>query len=102
MQVDLDGKTPDSKFFGTKDIPLQVDHYHVFGCPVYVLDSRLQSGTIGPPKWEPRLRIGVYLGYSPVHAGSVALVLNPQTGNVSPQFHDVFEYTFFNSLTHER
>jgi hypothetical protein len=27
----------------------------------------------------------------PSHPGSVALVLNPKTGHVSPQFHVVFE-----------
>ncbi len=54
LQIDLDGNTLASKFFCTQGIPLQVENYHVFGCPVYVLDSHLQSGTIGPPKWEPQ------------------------------------------------
>jgi hypothetical protein len=39
-------------------------------------------------------RIGVYLGHTPFHAGSVALVLNPSTGRVSPQFHVVFDDEF--------
>jgi hypothetical protein len=30
------------------------DHF-VFGSPCFVLDSRLQSGIAGPPKWEPTL-----------------------------------------------
>ena len=34
--------------------------------------------------------LGVYLGPSPNHARSVALVLNPRTGHVSPQFHVKF------------
>jgi hypothetical protein len=34
------------------------------------------------------------MGHSPCHAGSVALVLNPTTGHVSPQFHVVFDDTF--------
>ena len=67
---------------------------HTFGCPVYVLDSRLQSSGIGPPKWEPRSRLGIYLDKSPFHAGSVALVLNPKTGHVSPQYHLVFDDDF--------
>ncbi|KAL7450503.1 hypothetical protein ACHAXS_000229 [Conticribra weissflogii] len=54
LQIDLEGNTPASKFYQTPQVPLNVDDYHVFGCPVYVLDSRLQSGTIGLPKWEPR------------------------------------------------
>ena len=40
---------------------------------------------------------GIYLGFSPNHSRSVALVLNPQTGLVLPQFHvkfdDMFETT---------
>ncbi len=91
LQIDLDGNTPASKFFGTQGIPLQVKNDHFFGCPVYVLDSCLQSGTIGQPKWEPWTWIGVYLGHSSMHAGSIALILNPQTGHVSPQFHVVFD-----------
>jgi hypothetical protein len=64
-------------------------------CPCYVLDSRLHNvGSIGPPKWEPRSNICVYLGHSLFHAGSVALVYNPSTGNVSPQNHDVFDDDF--------
>ena len=101
LQIDLDGNTPSSNFFGTSSKSINVDDYHVFGCPVYVLDSRLQSGAIGPPKCEPCLRIGVYLGHSPIHAGSVALVLNPKTGHVSPQFHIVF-YDTFSTVSHMR
>ena len=59
------------------------------------LDSRLQSaGGPGPPKWEPRSQIGIYLGHSPFHAGSVTLVFNPLTGQVSPQYHVVFDNDF--------
>ena len=36
----------------------------------------------------------MYLGHSPFHAGSVALVFNPRTGRVSPQFHVIFDDTF--------
>ena len=37
-------------------------------------------------KWEPKARIGVYLGDSFCHVGSVALVLNPKTLQVSSQY----------------
>jgi hypothetical protein len=47
-----------------------------------------------PPKWELRSHIGVYLGHSPFHAGSVALVFNPKTGQVSPQYHVIFDNIF--------
>ena len=66
---------------------------HTFGCPCYVLDKELQNGGM-VPKWEPRSRLGMYLGHSPCHAGSVALVLNPKTLHVSPQFHVAFDDTF--------
>ena len=46
------------------------------------------------PKWNAKARVGVYLGHSPAHAGSVALVLNPQTLHVSPQYHVVFDDDF--------
>jgi hypothetical protein len=45
-------------------------------------------------KWKERSTPGIYLGFSPLHARSVALVLNPTTGYVSPQFHIVFDPTF--------
>ena len=62
-----------------------------FGCPVYVLDSALQSEGGKKGKWEDRSRVGVYLGRSPLHARSVALVLHLDTGRVSPQYHVHFD-----------
>ena len=38
--------------------------------------------------------MGIYLGHLPVHAENVALVLNPSTGHVSPQYHVVFDNKF--------
>ena len=37
---------------------------------------------------------GVYLGHSPFHAGSVALVFNPRTGQEFLQCHMIFDDTF--------
>ena len=68
-------------------------HFHAFRCPTYVLDNVLQSSQ-GAPKWKHRSRLGVYLGPLPNHAQSVALVLNPRTGHVSPQFHIKFDDFF--------
>eukprot|EP00957_Ditylum_brightwellii_P028390 2143696-Ditylum_brightwellii.AAC.1 len=68
---------------------LVADDFHTWGCPVFVLNADLQTGHgTGPPKWNPRARTGVYLGHSLMHAGNVALVLNLQTGHVSPQYHE--------------
>jgi hypothetical protein len=62
--------------------------------PCFDLDSCLQPGVGGAPKWEPKSCLGIYVGHSPSHAGSVALILNPQTGHVSPQCHVVFDDHF--------
>ena len=40
------------------------------------------------------MRLGIYLGQSPAHAANVALLLNPKTGLVYPQFHVVFDNNF--------
>ena len=89
------GQTP---LYVLHDVPVEnipVKTFHTLFCLVYVLDSRLQSaGGPGPPKWEPCSRIGVYLGHSPFHTGSVALVFNPKTRRVSPQYHVVFDNMF--------
>lgn len=66
---------------------------HVFGCPVYVLDPKLQDGK-KLPKWHRRSRQGIYVGISKRHSSTVHLVLNLDTGKVSPQYHVVFDDTF--------
>jgi hypothetical protein len=66
---------------------------HVFGCPVYVLDPRLQDSK-KIPKWTIRSRRGIYLGVSKSHSSTVHLVLNPETGVISPQYHCIFDDTF--------
>ena len=38
--------------------------------------------------------MGIYIGRSPAHAGNVALLLNPKTGLVSPQYYVVFDDDF--------
>ena len=76
------------------DQPFRIRHYHTFGCPVYILDSKLQADGGKIPKWQPRSRLGVFLGRSPCPAGNVALVFNPRTLHVSPQFHVVFDDLF--------
>jgi len=65
----------------------------VFGCPAYVLDARLQDGK-KIPKWQPRGRTGIFLGFSDQHSSTVGLILNPQTGHISPQFHIVYDERF--------
>jgi hypothetical protein len=57
------------------------------------LDARIQDGK-KLPKWNKRSRQGIYLGLSRAHSTTVALVLNPVTGYVSPQYHCVFDDHF--------
>jgi len=66
---------------------------HVWGAPAFVLNPKLQDGK-KIPKWEPRSRQGLHLGWSPLHSSTVPLVLNLSTGHVSPQFHVVFDDWF--------
>jgi hypothetical protein len=87
-----DGKTPLNLF---SNIANQVapKHFHPFSCPVYVLSSKMQSNQKGP-KWDERAHIGINLGNSPLHVRSIALILNLETGLVSPQFHVAFDDLF--------
>ena len=60
---------------------------------MYVLNASLQgAGFI--PKWDEQVRVGTYVGRSPIHAGNVSFILNLSTGHVTPQFHVVFDETF--------
>ena len=75
------------------DSGTQLSRTHVFGCPVYVLEAALQDGK-KIPKWNPRARLGLFLGFSDVHSSQVPLVLNTETGKISPQFHVIFDDKF--------
>ena len=70
-----------------------LEDMHVWGCPCYVLDPTLQDGH-KLPKWKPRSRRGIFLGFSKRHSSRVPLVLNTKTGHISPQFHVVFDDWF--------
>ena len=93
LHLDKFGCTPLEHFARTCS-PIFPDTFHAWGSPVYVLDARNQSGTCLVPKWEPRSKLGIYLGFSPCHSCDVALVMSPTTGNLSPQFHVVFDNEF--------
>ena len=77
----------------SSDVEINQKHYKTFGCPVFVLKRKLQEGK-PYPKWDERARIGVYLGPSPHHNKNVALVLDRDSGLVSPQFHVLFDNEF--------
>jgi len=89
----ISGLSPDEIFSGHKSTKNKFRDLHPFGCPVFVLEASLQDGH-RIPKWKPRSRMGIYLGNSPNHASTVPLVLKPNTGLVSPQYHLVFDDAF--------
>jgi hypothetical protein len=78
-------RTPLELFTGSPTAP-NPKHLKTFGCPVYVYDRS--------DKWSERARVGIYLGQSPAHARTVALVLDLKTGYVSPQFHVKWDNQF--------
>lgn len=82
-----------TQLFTNSPVDIQPKHFKPFGCPVAVLHEDLQTGQIFN-KWKERSRVGVYLGPSPLHGRNVALVLNMETGHVSPQFHVSFDTSF--------
>ena len=92
-----DDRTPYQTLAGLEPSKIIMSNFHTFGCPCYVLDHRLQYGNGAVPKWEPRARMGIYVGCSPSHASNVALILNPRTGHVSPQFHVVFDDDYYHN-----
>ena len=57
-----DGQVPLAIFVRTNQVH-RLDHLHPLGCPVYVLDTRLQQSK-KIDKWQQRSRIGAYLGPS--------------------------------------
>jgi hypothetical protein len=66
---------------------------HVWGSPVYVLDPKLQQGQ-KLPRWQPRSRRGMFLGLSQEHSSEVPQVLNLSTGQITNQYHVVFDDLF--------
>ena len=68
-------------------------NFHVWGCPVYVLDHTIADGK-KLPRWKPRSSRHLYVGMSNKHSSSVPLCLNLETGAITPQFHVVFDENF--------
>ena len=85
-------RSPTQIFAKTK-VMVNPRHFQTFGCPVYILDNKLQHNAPFH-KWKERSRVGIYLGQSPAHGKNVALVLDRRTGLVSPQFHVKYDPSF--------
>ena len=87
------GLSPLEVFYSTKSTHEELRNCKVWGCPVYVLDPTLQDGK-KLPRWQPRSKVGQFLGRSKEHASSVGLIKNVKTGKVSSQFHVVYDDHF--------
>ena len=87
------GLSPMDKFSRQRWPHSKYHDIHVFGCPTYVLNKKIADGKT-LPKFQPRSERHVYLGFSPFHASTVPLVLNPRTGSITPQYHCVFDDWF--------
>jgi hypothetical protein len=57
---------------------------HVWGCPVYILNPKVQQGQ-KLPRWQPRSRQGISMGLSKQHTSEVTRVLNISTGSINTQ-----------------
>ncbi|GFH59555.1 hypothetical protein CTEN210_16031 [Chaetoceros tenuissimus] len=97
---DLGFKSPEEAFSGVQLSKNQsrkiLQQLHTWGCPVYVLDDKIQEGK-KPKQWEPRTCTGIFLGHSSEHSTSVSLILNPKTDRISPQYHTIFD-DYFHTL----
>jgi hypothetical protein len=87
------GISPIDIFTKTRWEQRKLHDLHVWGCPVYVLDKTLSDGK-KLPRWKPRSRRSINMGQSPKHASTVPLVLNPESGAITAQFHVVFDDWF--------
>jgi hypothetical protein len=86
-------KTP-HELFTDEASSIHPNDFRVFGCPVFVLVKELQDGKSIPKFSRARSYMGVYVGQSKNHASNVALVYNPRTQLVSPQYHLIYDEGF--------
>ena len=98
---DLNNSCPMDRVTGSFVPRTLLKNVHVWGCPSYVLDPKLQDGH-KIPKFDPRSRKGLNLGWSPKHASTVPMILNLLTGSCSPQFHVVFDDWFSTVSTEDK
>ena len=66
---------------------------HVWVCPVFVLDPKLQNDQ-KIPKWNRRSILGQFIGFLEHHSSLIASILHINTGQISPQYHVVFDELF--------
>ena len=55
-----------TQLFAKTIVNINKKHWKPFGCPVYILDERLQAEKPFH-KWKQCARVGIYIGQSPIH-----------------------------------
>ena len=63
----------------------------IWGFRTYVLEPKLQKPGVKIPKWAPRSRRGINMGFRNMHSTQVGLFLNLVIVSISPQYHIVFD-----------
>ena len=84
------GKTLKQLFTST-EVQEKPKHWKPFGCPTSVLTPALRYPQRIHHNRKHRAELGIYLGTPPVQHRNVALILNPDTGLVSPQLNVRFD-----------
>ena len=87
------GISPIDLFTKTRWEQRRFHDLHVWGAPAYVLNKTIQDGK-KLPRWKPRSQRCMFVGFSQQHALTAPLVLNLDTGTISPQYHVVFDDWF--------
>ena len=87
------GMSPEEVFYSVVSDHQSLRDAKVFGCPAYVLEPKLQDGK-KIPRWNPRSRLGQFLGRSEIHASSVGLIRNLRTGKITSQYNVVYDNHF--------
>lgn len=87
------GRAPIEKLSGLFFNCKVVNQARVWGCPAFVLDLRLQDGN-RIPKFAMKAWCGQFLGFSTQHSSTIRLIHNLRTGDISPQWHVVYDKLF--------
>ena len=84
--------SPLFKFSGIETNP-SLSNFYPFGCPVCVLNTKLQVNQ-SFNKWNDRTRVIIFLYHSLDHSSIVPLLLHTTTTNVYTQFHCLYDDAF--------
>ena len=66
---------------------------HVWGCPILVLDPKMQNYQ-NIPKWNRRSILGQFLGFSEHDSSLIANIRHLKSDHISPQYRLFFDELF--------